>query len=1483
MPRPTHARAPGAWLRAVLGALLTVTSNPALSDGLPATASPPHQTLHLPLTADLAPHVGPRPEVVGAAPAVPVEVAGQRGLRLGDEKLDGHGRVVHPPPAPCLRFAARPLIANAQGAVSFWIRAPRVKDARAHDFPLLLQLTNSTGGAWTFAVREVPYTPDVKSFSSSEAQAEAQAQFETRGLAESDRRSNAAAAVDLDRAETPMATVQCRIAMTLWPEGAATMTVGGSRPSLKAQQWHHLVWAWQSLHHDVYIDGQRVGGDEPQNRLSRMAPMTGEGACLEVLTCSADLRDLRLHDRWLAPEDAARLSTLTQDEALPALPPVRVWADWAYSTGRSVVYVDAGGVAEAATATVRCLNEQGQSVGEVRLASLPDRLGEVVARPFDPAPFPPGTYRFEAVLQDAAGQEVGRAASADWHCEKQPWPFLGFAGGRPEAAKTPVIPPFTPVAVDGPRVATALRQHHVGRTGLFDSIIAAGEELLAAPIHLNVVANGQPLAFGQGPGLGTIRPTAVQADWQAETRTVDGQALQVAAHLEYDGVTRFDVTLAPTAALAVERVELIVPFRPETARLCHSGLSYWFGAIERGGDGAWSCRRTNWAGPGAARARRPGVLFDSFDKTAGLFPPPLRESFTPYMHIGNDDRGLSWFVDNDQGWLHAPAIPPLEFVAQGDATFLRLNLVAQPAMLDRPVTWRFYLLANPFKPLPPKWRAWGVGQNRRGNDLLKQASHLFWWHWSEYAGSFRPYPGPAVTYDGKPVPPDDGQHALTGTGTYEQWRDKFKHDEVRHLPFINFGTPGGFPGFTPECMVYPYTWKLHNSQPHQDYVAYWLDRCVRDIGIDGVYIDEPYCEPYSYNVLAGDAAYIRPDGTRALGYRFMEGRAYIRRLKQLFTDHGIDYSIWLHNTNYRALPVMTFIDIGMDGEHPAIWVPEFDDYHGFYNPTQSQGYLAGRPFGFVGAQMFHGNTNPRGDDAFARVYRKCRTYLAVTLPNGVLPMSTSFAAELDRIQNIHAAFGLADQEPEELTAAGWAAQAPELALTPAPAGLTALRLPQAGRTLLHVAALAAATNAPVVSSEARPVLNTGKPHPHLWDAENGASLRVNGQWRLATPPGDFACVWIEGRDTPQPDRPDGLLLSVSFDQGLEAEAGGGLLPVATTDGASLPALVAGRSGGGLAVSAAIPAPAYAVVPAWAQGSVQFDLQAERAPAQPLTLLRLEHHLDCELQLATRGDAMGLLFTTRETPLTLPVPVTAYQSGNPPATARSVFGKLPAAAPDGWRRVVLTWQAGRYRLYCDGAEIAALLEPAAPRLRDALAPVRGVRFGDGAGGGAGRAVLDSIRVYDWTLSSGDVQASRTAAAAVAPVTGDRPDAFAIWHDPEARKWLRVGAAFAGHEASARVTHVRFTLWNTQAGGDKPLAVHETVPWCGTAWSSLAMQRADQLTAVPADFGDAAPTAAAYRLQVELLERRRKGTDAELILARREQTLELDPLRGLADDL
>lgn len=1284
-------------------------------------------------------------------------------------------------------WKAGDVLSSAQGAVSFRIRIPKQDRPRA-ELVTLMSLAGTRAGEWQLGIAEgpEPKKPD-------KAKPPEDLPHPERGPVGAEAPSNPES--PLEPKKEPVGEFQCQVSLKFFAEGSASGKTVGKVPVFGWNEWHQVVWTWRSVNHAIYIDGVPCAAGL---HLSRLQPIADPEAVFKVAAGKAEMADLRVFRQALDPDEAAALSKAQAGQHLPAPAPLRLWADWGLATGRAVVYADAAALPAAAKVELACVEAaSGKVLLKATMAALPSGLGEVLVKVTEPERFPPGTYRFEGVAFDAAGKEVARGRTPDWTAVDLKEPWLGCRAGM--APK--VLPPFTPIEVEKDRVRTVLREHTVDRAGLFKSVVAAGGELLASPVRLDVTSGGKPLVFSGGPGLKKIENRGEDAEWAATTVSPEGHALRVDGHMEYDGLARFDMTLTPKGKLDIERAELIVPYRPETLRLIHSvasGFINRFLEVAKEKDGRWAARYINWDtyAPKEPK-RREGVVFDSNDLHHAA--EVARYRFVPYLHAGNDNRGLAWFADNDQGWLHDPAqVPTMEVVATDAEKLLRLNVVARAATLTEPLHVRFYLLANPFKPMPKDWRTWEVADARKNTEFQRAAPFTWWWHWNEYARSFVPYPGGV---QGK---------------KYEDWLGKFKEGGVTHAPFVNFGVPSDSglygPPYFNEMAVLPYSWKLHNNRPLQDYMVYWLDKCATEIGIRGVYVDEPYCDIYSYNILAGDAPYLRADGTRAVGYRFLEGRAYFRRIKQMFAEHGQAYSLWVHTTNYKVSPVLTFVDISMDGEHPMIWVPAFDNYHVFYNATRSRGYLSGLGWGFVGSQMFHGNTDPK---TFPGLWTKSRTYLAVTLPNQVLPQTAGIPGELERIENVWTAFGIADDGLEELPLAERAKWLP--GLRPEPDGLqvggTLNR--KRGQALLYATAPWKGTRFELAGGLKS--LALGKPHNHAWNAETGASLPPGDKTLLDFAfPGDLAVLLVRGADRPQAPRPDGVLLGVSFDSGTEPDFGGGMAPVAVAGEA--PAMQPGTASKALALSYGRGALGYPVVPSWVEGSVEMDVQLGALGRSPLRLLAMEHHLDVSLSYAERDGRKGLLLIANEI---RPQEKLDYVDKQLPIQKREAFMPVPAADAGAWNRVTLVWRAGQYDLYWNEKRLGGIHAPAAARLRDAIVMAPGVWIGDAtrdaATAGKADAAVDSVLVYDWALRPEDVGRRAAMSPAARPprddtievsVSGEKlTEAWASLHLGRYKDW-------------EKVTAVKFTLFDGKQPA-APLGTATATPWLGTALARLAL--------------------------------------------------------------
>ncbi|NQT20627.1 MAG: hypothetical protein HQ592_13045 [Planctomycetes bacterium] len=205
------------------------------------------------------------------------------------------------------------------------------------------------------------------------------------------------------------------------------------------------------------------------------------------------------------------------------------------------------------------------------------------------------------------------------------------------------------------------------------SIVTAGEEVTAAPIRLAGEVDGKPLAF-QNRGSQVFRHNNTQATvsgWQANEAII----VNTTSQIEFDGTMRVDLVVMPRqgASPKLERLWLEIPLRAERAALYH----YW--------PGCWGNANNSGGVPQAGLALR----------------------FFPFVWLGWEAGGLSWFSESDKGWQPAHAEQCVEVVRQGPETVLRLHLLDSPPP-RLPVTFTFGLQATPVKPWPKGFHEWRI-------------------------------------------------------------------------------------------------------------------------------------------------------------------------------------------------------------------------------------------------------------------------------------------------------------------------------------------------------------------------------------------------------------------------------------------------------------------------------------------------------------------------------------------------------------------------------------------------------------------------------------------------------------------------------------------------------------------------------------------------------------------------------------------------------
>ena len=198
--------------------------------------------------------------------------------------------------------------------------------------------------------------------------------------------------------------------------------------------------------------------------------------------------------------------------------------------------------------------------------------------------------------------------------------------------------------IEGREVSCVLRTYRVGDTGLPDSIVVKGEEILAAPAVFELAVGGsltevKPLGsvkFGKTIDAGT--------SWQARA---SGGGVTIASDVkfEFDGMAHYELTVAPASGPStVDRLALAIPLKAQHGDKIH--------ALPLGGN--FRDYEVSWQ-----LSAKDGVIWES--KTG--FPrgahKPTVGSFAPMVWLGGLVRGLCYFADSDRGWVPSDKHPAI--------------------------------------------------------------------------------------------------------------------------------------------------------------------------------------------------------------------------------------------------------------------------------------------------------------------------------------------------------------------------------------------------------------------------------------------------------------------------------------------------------------------------------------------------------------------------------------------------------------------------------------------------------------------------------------------------------------------------------------------------------------------------------------------------------------------------------------------------------
>jgi hypothetical protein len=487
-----------------------------------------------------------------------------------------------------------------------------------------------------------------------------------------------------------------------------------------------------------------------------------------------------------------------------------------------------------------------------------------------------------------------------------------------------VIPPFTPLAVRGSHVLSVLRDHEVGPDGLWAQVVSAGAPLLAGPMRFDAIVDGVARqASARAPQLVRTRDDRVEV---AATTTLGPLQLVLRGAFEVDGLYRLKLGIAAQSRVSVERLDLVIPLRPEAATLMNAITDetryHRLGAVPAGSGTVW--RSTN----------APHTQLDA--------------GFVPYLWVGNEERGIAWLAESTRGFWFLPGTALTEIRRRPDRVELVVHLAAVRGDLDRPRSLTFALQATPAKPRPdgPKpWRTWQLACDA-GPDFVSLCllpAGLYWGAETRFAS----------------VAPRGGDYQVprwiaaarrggTGRPPIESWLDRHgvnPRDRDESIASIGYALRAAQASPTamlayfnaqgaawgPEFAVYSDEWRsapfgdregrdepplreiqILPRESYADFLVWNVQKLLETGAVDGVFLDNSFLRA-SFDDFAG-TAWRDSAGRLHPGVEIYALRALTRRLQTLVWNQRKQWWTASHLTSTPISAVHSFAGVSVDGE-----------------------------------------------------------------------------------------------------------------------------------------------------------------------------------------------------------------------------------------------------------------------------------------------------------------------------------------------------------------------------------------------------------------------------------------------------------------------------------------------------------------------------------------------------------------------------------------
>ena len=269
--------------------------------------------------------------------------------------------------------------------------------------------------------------------------------------------------------------------------------------------------------------------------------------------------------------------------------------------------------------------------------------------------------------------------------KRQKWEWQGHSLGKDRV----LLPPFKKIEASGARAKVLLREYDFKGAGLLGSLIAKDRELLAAPMRFEAIVAGRRVVLSEGETKVEVSTDGLDAKITGFAAADNGLRVDVDGTLEYDGFFYGRFSLSGLNGRQVERLTLVMPMKDAEVPLMHVCMADSIRANPAGriraGEGVV------WEGTELVRSARPD--WNMYELQA-----------VPYVWVGAERRGLSWFINNTCGMKLNTRQSAVRMRREKGVMNVECDIVNVPSALREGHQFAFGYQATPVKLPDPAMR-----------------------------------------------------------------------------------------------------------------------------------------------------------------------------------------------------------------------------------------------------------------------------------------------------------------------------------------------------------------------------------------------------------------------------------------------------------------------------------------------------------------------------------------------------------------------------------------------------------------------------------------------------------------------------------------------------------------------------------------------------------------------------------------------------------